>query len=160
MRAARAGWLALAVAVAFVMPAAIGAQITLTLTGAPSVFPAPTAADYNAGLVLNPAGITFTVDAIGGSSTRRTTIVSVRSASPTLGGGKPVADLEWRRADLAVWNPMTTSDVTIQQRRVRRNIRNDPWSNTVFFRIRLGWTTDPPATYGTSLVFTLTVTTP
>jgi len=148
------------VAAALLAPVAGGAQVTLTLAGAPSVFPAPTAADYSAGLVLNPAGITFTVDAIGGSSTQRTTIVAVRASSPTLGGGKPVADVEWRRADLAVWNPMTTGDVTIQQRRIRRNIRNDPWSNTVFFRIRLGWTTDPPASYGTNLVFTLTVTTP
>lgn len=137
------------------------AQVDLILSQTPNVFPAPTVADYDGGLVLAPTGILFTVDVTGGSpATTRTSIVSIRSSSASLGGGKPLSDLEWRRADLATWTPMTTTDATIESRPVRRNALNDPWSNTVFFRIRLNWTTDPPATYSAGLVFTLTVTTP
>lgn len=147
-------------AAALAVPRGTAAQVTLTLSGTPNVFPAPAAADYNAGFVLDPTGILFTVDVVGGAAALRTTIVSIRSSSASLGGGKALSDLQWRRADLATWNPMTTTNATIQSRQVRRNILNDPWSNTVFFRILLGWTTDPPGTYSAGLVFTLTVTTP
>lgn len=148
-------------AAALAVPRAARAQVTLTLTGAPNVFPAAAAADYNTGFVVNPAGILFTVDVTGGSpATQRTTIVSIRSSSASLGGGKPLGDLQWRRADLAVWTPMTTVNATIESRQVRRNALNDPWSNTVFLRILLNWTADPPGTYSAGLVFTLTVTTP
>jgi len=102
----------------------------------------------------------FTLDVTGGTKTNRTTIVAIRSASASLGGGKPLSDLQWRRADLGTWNTMTTTNVTIESRTVKINTTNDPWSNTVFFRILLSWATDPPATYSANLVFTLTVTTP
>ncbi|MEA2765734.1 MAG: hypothetical protein QOK07_2138, partial [Gemmatimonadaceae bacterium] len=32
---------------------------------------------------------------------------------------------------------------------------NDPWSNTIFFRMLLNWTTDPPATYSGNYQLTL-----
>ena len=157
-------FLAIAGVATHAIPRVAGAQaqvVTLTLSGAPNVFPAPTAADYTAGVVVNPTGILFTVDVTGGgAATQRTTIVSIRSSSASLGGGKPLSDLQWRRADLVTWNPMTTTNATIESRPVVRNGLNDPWSNTVFFRTLLAWTTDPPATYSAGLVFTLTVTTP
>ena len=143
-------------------PAGIVAQgVSLTLTQTPNVFPAPAVADYNAGLIANPTGIVFTVDALTGPpATQRTTTVSIRSSSATLGGGKVLSDLQWRRADLATWNAMTTVDATVESRPVRRNNLNDPWSNTVFLRMLLAWATDAPATYSAGLVFTLTLTTP
>ncbi len=55
---------------------------------------------------------------------------------------------------------MTTANATVESRQVRWFLQNDPWSNTVFLRMRLNWATDAPATYSTGVVFTLTVTTP
>ena len=161
MRAAdRITWL-IASVTAVAAPRGLGAQVSLTLTQTPNVFPAPAVADYNAGLIANPTGVVFTVDVLTGpASTQRTTTVSIRSSSATLGGGKVLSDLQWLRADLATWNAMTTVDATIESRPVRRNNLNDPWSNTVFFRMLLSWTTDAPATYSAGLVFTLTLTTP
>ena len=134
-------------------------QVTLTLSSAPAVFPAPTAADYTAGVVSDPTGIGFTIT-VGGPKAARTSIVFIRSTSAVLGGTKPLSDLEWRRADLATWTPMSLTDATIESRPIVKNQTNDPWSNQVLFRIRLSWTADPPATYAANLVFTLTVTTP
>ena len=132
----------------------------MTLTQTPNVFlVSPTVADYNVGFVVNPTGILFTIT-LAGASTNRTTTVSIRSSSATLGGGKPIGDLEWRRADLVAWNAMTTTDAAVESRPVRKNTLNDPWSNQVFLRILLNWASDPPATYTAPIVFTLTVTTP
>jgi len=132
----------------------------MTLAQTPNVFlVSPTVADYNVGFVVNPTGILFTIT-LAGASTNRTTTVSIRSSSATLGGGKPIGDLEWRRADLVAWNAMTTTDAAVESRPVRKNTLNDPWSNQVFLRILLNWASDPPATYTAPIVFTLTVTTP
>jgi hypothetical protein len=146
-------------AVATLTPRGLVGQLSLTLTQTPNVFPAPAVADYNAGLIQNATGIVFTIN-VSGPAADRTSTVSVRAASASLGNGKALSDLEWRRADLATWNAMTTSDVTVESRPVRKNTLNDPWSNSVFLRMHLSWTTDAPATYSTGLVFTLTVTTP
>lgn len=135
------------------------AQVTLTVTGGPATFPAPTGTDYDAGYLDDPAGIAFQLGVAGAAATRTTT-VSIRATTPTLGGGKPVGDLEWRRADLPTWNPMTVGDAVVESRPVRKNQLNDPWGNTVFLRMRLTWANDAPATYTTGVVLTLTVTTP
>jgi hypothetical protein len=103
---------------------------------------------------------------VGGPNADRTTTVSISSTSGTLGGGKPIADLEWRRADLGGWNAMMITDAPVETRPIQRRQNpqnpgvNDPWSNQVFLRIKLKWATDPPATYTAPIVFTLTVTTP
>jgi hypothetical protein len=136
------------------------AQVTLTLSNAPAVFPAPAVADYDAGFVNDPTGITWTISVAGGGGKMRTSIVSIRSSSASLGGGKALSDLQWRRADLATWNAMTTTNATIESRQIQDKKLNDPWSNTVFFRMLLSWTTDPPGTYSAGLVITLTLTTP
>lgn len=145
------------------LPRSGQAQVSITLSGAgtPNVFPAATLAMFNAGVNDNPTGIGFTVNVTGGSTaTDRTSIVSIRASSATLGGGKALSDLQWRRSDLVTWNPVTMADVMIESRTVRRNGTNDPWNNTVFFRMLLNWATDAPATYSTGLIFTLTITTP
>lgn len=135
-------------------------QTSLTLTQTPNVFPAPVVADYDAGVVLNPTAIVYTIAVTGGPAADRTSTVSLHASAASLGGGKPLSDLEWRRADLATWNAVTTSDVTVESRPIRKNKTNDPWSNSLFLRMHLSWTGDPPASYSTGLVFTLTVTTP
>jgi hypothetical protein len=130
----------------------------LTLTGGTVTFPAPTAADYVAGFVDAATGATFTLSAQTG--TLRTTTIAIRSSSANLGGGKVIGDLQWRRSDLANWNSITLTDAQVEQRIVIRGISNDPWSNTIFFRMVLSWTTDAPATYTANYVITLSQTVP
>lgn len=133
-------------------------RTTLTVAGATVTFPAPTAADYAAGFVNSSAGATFTVDATTGLS--RTTTVSIRATSASLGGGKVIGDLQWRRSDLATWNSITATDAQVEQRIQIRNGLNDPWSNTIFFRLLLNWTTDAPGTYSANYQITLAQTVP
>jgi hypothetical protein len=137
----------------------LAAQKTiLTLSGGVITLPAPTAADYVAGFVNSATGVTFTISAQTGAS--RTTTVSIRSSSLNLGGGKVIGDLEWRRSDLVTWNNITLTDAQVDQKIVVRGTSNDPWSNTIFFRMLLNWTTDAPATYSGNYVITLSQTVP
>ena len=133
-------------------------KTTLTVAGGTVTFPAPTAADYIAGFVNAPAGATFTINSVNGA--QRTTTVSVRSISASLGGGKVIGDLQWRRSDLATWNSITLTDSQIEQRVVVNKGLNDPWGNTIFFRMVLDWTADPPATYSGTYQITLSQTVP
>jgi len=133
-------------------------KTSLTVAGGTVTFPAPTAADYIAGFVNAPAGATFTINSVNGA--QRTTTVSVRSISASLGGGKVIGDLQWRRSDLATWNSITLTDTQIEQRVVVNKGLNDPWSNTIFFRMVLNWTTDAPATYSGTYQITLSQTVP
>ena len=137
----------------------LAAQKTiLTLAGATITFNAPTATDYIAGYIDSPTGVTFTLNAQTGTS--RTTTVSVRSTSASLGGAKVIGDLEWRRSDLAIWNPITLIDAPVEQRVQVKGVLNDPWTNTIFFRMLLNWTTDAPATYSANYQITLSQTVP
>ena len=88
-------------------------KTTLTVAAGTVTFPAPTAADYVAGYVDAPTGMTFTLSAQTGTS--RTTTVAIRSSSANLGGGKVIGDLKWRRSDLATWNSITLTDAQIEQ---------------------------------------------
>jgi len=144
----------LLVLVLFASPVA-AQKTTLTLTNATVTFPAPAAADYINGYV-DATGVTFQLAATAGAS--RTATVLIRATSASLGGGKVLGDLEWRRSDLAIWNPITTTDVQVEQRVMVKNGANDPWSNTIFFRMLLSWTTDAPATYSANYVITLSQT--
>lgn len=122
-------------------------------------FPAPTANDYAAGFINSTSGLTFTLDATQGNQDH-TTIVLIRSLSATLGGAKPLGDLQWRRSDLATWTSISVTNVEIERRPQVRNGVNDPWSNTIFFRMLLNWATDPPATYSANYQLTLSQTVP
>lgn len=133
-------------------------KTTLTVTGGTITFPAPTAADYIAGFIDSSTGATFTINSVNGLP--RTTTVSIRSTSASLGSGKLIGDLQWRRSDLATWNSVTLTDSQVEQRIVVNKGLNDPWSNTIFFRMALSWTRDAPATYSASYVITLSQTVP
>lgn len=133
-------------------------KTTLSVTGGTVTFPAPTVADYINGYVDATTGVTFTVNSQSGVA--RTTTVSIRASSANLGNGKPLGDLEWRRADLATWNSISLVDSQIEQRVVVNKGLNDPWTNTVFLRMLLHWTTDAPATYSANYVITLSQTVP
>ena len=154
------GIISAAVSLALVLLASpLAAQkTTVTLTSGAVTFPAPTAADFINGYVDAPTGMTFTINSVNG--VQRTTTVSIRSISANLGGGKVIADLEWRRSDLATWNSITLTDAQVEQRIVVNKGLNDPWSNTIFFRMLLNWTTDAPATYSGTYQITLSQTVP
>jgi hypothetical protein len=137
----------------------LAAQKTqLTVSGGTITFPAPTAADYIAGFIDSSTGATFTVNSQTGVP--RTTMVSIRATSASLGNGKLIGDLQWRRSDLATWNDVTLTDAQVEQRIVVNKGLNDPWSNTIFFRMSLSWTADAPATYSANYVITLSQTVP
>src|SRR5690348_1828585 len=74
----------------------------LTLSGITITFPTVTEANYDAGFVAASNSITFTFDAskAGGanSGTQRTSIVSVKATTTTMGGTKSIGDLQWRRS--------------------------------------------------------------
>jgi hypothetical protein len=159
-RSRRSGSTGVAISLALALCASpLAAQRTnLTLAGGTVTFAAPTAADYDAGFIDSPTGVTFTVDAQTG--TLRTTTISIRSTSASLGSGKVIGDLHWRRSDLATWSSMTLTDAQVEQRIVVRNVSNDPWGNTIFFRMLLSWTSDGPATYSADYQITLSQTVP
>jgi hypothetical protein len=137
----------------------LSAQKTnLSVSGGTVTFPSPTAADYVAGFIDAATGATFTVNAQTGAS--RTTIVTIRATSPDLGNGKAIGDLQWRRSDLATWNDITLTDAQVEQRIVINKGLNDPWSNTIFFRMKLSWTADAPGTYSANYELTLSQTVP
>lgn len=131
----------------------------LTLAGGAVTFPAPTATDFINGYVYSTSGVTYTVNATNGTASHTTTIL-IRATSANLGNGKAMADLEWRRSDLAAWNAISATDTQVEQKIVVLNVLNDPWSNTVFFRMKLSWTTDAPATYSANYQITLSQTVP
>ncbi len=138
--------------------AAQSPKTILTLAGGTITFAAPTAADYIAGYVYSASGVTFSVT--GQTGTSRTTTISIRSTSTSLGNGKLIGDLQWRRSDLATWNSIALTDAQVEQRILVRGVLNDPWTNTVFFRMVLNWGTDAPATYSANYQVTLSQTVP
>lgn len=140
-------------------------RASLSVSGYPVVFPAPTVADLDVGQLTSSTATTFTVEALSGQPIARLTIVSIRCAAPCPATGtKSPGTLRWRRADLPLWNPLTTSDVTIESRVVQRLLAfpqsNNPWSNSVYWQALVGWTTDAPAANTFNIVMTLTLTAP
>lgn len=131
----------------------------LTLATPTITFPSPTAADYVAGFVNSTNGVTFTVDATSGNQSHTTTVL-IRAVSASLGGGKALGDLQWRRSDLSTWTSIAATNAQVEQRVQVRNGANDPWSNTIFFRMLLDWTTDAPGTYTANYQVTLSQTVP
>ena len=149
---------AISLALALLASPLVAQRTTLTLSNGTVTFPAPTATDYINGFVDAATGVTFTVNSVNG--VQRTTTVSIRSTSASLGGGKVIGDLQWRRSDLATWNSVTLTDAQLEQRIVVNKGLNDPWSNTIFFRMLLQWTTDAPGTYSANYQITLSQTVP
>jgi hypothetical protein len=150
--------IAMAFAMVLLATPLVAQKTSLTVGGGTVVFPAPTAADYINGYVDATTGVTVSLNATNGGS--RTATVSIRSSSASLGNGKVIGDLQWRRSDLATWNAMSVVDTQVEQRIMVSKGLNDPWSNTIFLRMVLSWTTDAPGTYSANYVITLSQTVP
>jgi hypothetical protein len=129
-------------------------NVQLIFSGSGS-FGAPTAADYSVGVLESATPLPFQVVTSAEPSGSLVTSVYIRSSAATLGGGKPVADLEWRRGDDATWRALTTTDVLVESRTLQGAPEGHSWDNTIHFRIALRWRQDPPATYTGSFVLTL-----
>lgn len=146
----RGGLRSLAAAVAVLMATATAAaaqnRLTqLTVSGFPLADAETSVAELDAGSIA--LGSTdFTVDLLtnaGNPYLNRYTNIEVICAAPC---PVDVTRLQWRRADQATWNSL--SDVTwtsIEVRLATFNGANDPWSQTVFWRYLVDWTTTPPA---------------
>lgn len=133
-------------AVAIVAPLAAGAQrVRLTLSGFPLQVATTTGADFDAGSVAL-GSMSFTADMTTGIPLIPVaTTVSVYCDAPCpQSGSLPAAGLQWRRADLATWNTLTTSPTLVETRNVTFLGANDPWGNTVAWRYLLSWTANPP----------------
>ncbi len=150
---------AILLALALVASPLAAQKTSLTLGNGTVTFSAPTATDYINGFVDAATGVSYTLNATQGNISHTTT-VSIRSTSANLGGGKIIGDLQWRRSDLATWNSISLSDSQVEQKIMIRSVLNDPWSNTIFFRMILHWTTDAPATYSANYQITLSQTVP
>ena len=160
-RAVRGAVVGLAIVASAAAPvAAQKYQMNIT-AGNPISFAAPTEADFDAGFKVSTANLAFNVDSKNGAAVLRNTSVSIRATSGVMGGSKPIGDFQWRRLDLGgAWTSLTTTDAVVESRDVVRNGLNDPWGNSIEFRVVLGWATTPPATYAPGLVLTLTVSPP
>lgn len=128
-------------------------------SGAPVAFPVPTEATYDAGFVDATAPLAFTVQGSGGIAYRNAQ-VSIRSTSATMGGSKPIADLQWRRSDVATWAAMTTTNAAVQDQDMLILFNTPNWANSILFRTVLDWADDGPGTYNPTLVVTLTISAP
>jgi hypothetical protein len=145
-------------------------KLTLLIpSGSPVAFPNATEADYDnatvnatTGSVTATAPLAYSLDLLGGGGggVSRTGSLSIRASTATMGGTKPIGDLQWRRSDLGTWNDMTTTNVTVQSNTMVRNTTNDPYTNSIVFRVKLNWGTDGPATYTPTIILTATLTTP
>jgi len=149
---------ALFAAVAMLMPSAAAGQNTrLNIGGFNGNIGTASVANFDAGMRTSANDMTYTVT-IASLSDQRNTSVYVRANAATMGGSKPVSDVEWRRDDLSVWNPLTTSDVLIESRTIQTN--GTSWANSLWFRCNLNWTSDVSLAYSTTITITLQVTAP
>jgi hypothetical protein len=138
-----------------------GAQVGVQLSFSGSAsFATPTASDYTTGSLEASAPLPFEVVTTSEPSGSFTTTVYIRSSSATLGGGKALGDLEWRRGDDPTWHALTTTNAIVEDRIAEGAPEGHTWDNTIHFRIVLHWTTDPPATYTGNLVVTVSTTQP
>jgi hypothetical protein len=154
-------WLLL-LATAYALPTTAHAQkTTLTVSGYPIAFPAPTATDFTNGFITSTSALLFTVDATTGSPAQRTTTVSIRCSAPCPTTGTKTG-LLWRRSDLGTWITLSTTDADVETRVVFKGSTNDPWSNSIYFQFALDWLADAPSatTNSYDIIMTLTVTIP
>lgn len=148
-----AGMLLLAL---FLCPQSTSAQATVTFTFSGGSFASPTSADYKSGHVEATSPMSFQIVTTSEAQGPHQTTLDIRSSSSTLGSGKSVADLEWRRGDLSTWNALTTVDHIVQTFVGTHSPTGHTYSNTIYFRILLHWTGTVPATYAGHIVLTVT----
>lgn len=120
-------------------------RTNVTVAGFPLTVTNTTPADFDAAFVTF-GSTSFTVDLRtnvgGGGFSPRVTTVNVRCGAPCPG---TVGQLQWRRADLGIWNSLSTAFNTVESRTAAFNGVNDPWTNSMEWRYVLLWATTPPS---------------
>ena len=142
----------------------VQAQATqLVLSSGALLFPSPKLSNYQnipvgaTTPVSDSVSVAFTVDRIADAYWRFTT-VKLRCVLVT--GAKPCTDVQWRYQGTATWQDVTTIDTTVDSKWVIPNFINDPWSGTIWLRMKLSWTSDAPATYAATMAVTVDVNRP
>jgi hypothetical protein len=150
-------WCALAVCAA----APAQAQSTdFVLSTAPLVFPTPTLSNFTSwppsatGPVTDSIAVPFTVDRVQQTFLRFTT-VAVRCTG--VSGAKACGDIQWRSGPTGAWNTLTLVDAEVESRWVWPLLFNDPWSGTLWLRVRLNWADPAPAVMTSNIALTLSV---
>jgi hypothetical protein len=159
IRSIRAGTMLLFALATSASTSAAQTEVQLAFGGSVS-FGAPTAADYSAGSLEAATPLPFEVMTTSELSGSFTTTVSIRSSTATLGSGKPVATMEWRRGDDPTWHALTTTDAVVESRLTQGAPEGHTWDNTIHFRVALNWASDKPATYTGNLIITVSATQP
>lgn len=136
-------------------------RTVLTVTGFPLTVATTSADDFTTGSISfgsTSFSVDLTTNSGGGGFSPRVTTVNVLCAAGCPG---TVAQVQWRRADLGVWNSLTTAPVFIEARTATFSGTNDPWSRSVEWRYLLVWATTPPAAeVSFPISFELVVTAP
>ncbi|HKS07560.1 MAG TPA: hypothetical protein VJR92_14755 [Gemmatimonadaceae bacterium] len=136
----------------------------ISLSGFPLQVLTTTGADFEAGFVsLGTTSFSVNATTLSLLFVNRTATVAVLcdAGSCPNAGALPVSGLQWRRADLATWNTLTTSPVDVETRSMTYGGTNDPWGNSLVWRYLLNWTSNPPAAMTRWRIrFQLTVTAP
>jgi hypothetical protein len=132
---------------------------TLSLSGFTGQFDAVTSAVLDVGYQTAATPIVVSLASTGGNpNDTRTVTVTLRGQEATLGAGKPIGHLEFLSSAIGVYRTVGLLDQDVVPPFSFR--RSNPYSGTVLLRIRTEWTDTPPATYGATLIWTLTVSAP
>ena len=129
---------------------------TLTRTGFNGNFGNSTVATFDAGFDEAGSSVTFTV-AITTSAASRKTNVYISATAATI-GSNPISDVLWRRNDLGVWNPLTTTPVLVESRTIAGV--GTSWANGVVLRIQYPWNSTIAEGLAATVVITLEVVPP
>jgi hypothetical protein len=125
------------------------------------VFPTPTPGNYTSwppsasGPVTDSMAVPFTVDRVSNNTIRVTTVL-IRCLS--VSGPKACGDYEWRAGATGPWQPLTLVDTEVESRLVFPFFFNDPWSSTVWLRVRLNASDPAPSVVMSNIALTLSVT--
>lgn len=106
-------------------------------------FPAPTAADYEAGYVESDV-LRIRVRPRGRAN--RSWELCIASDELTLGGNKPISDVSWQLDGAGSWSSLSQTEVPVTPG------FGNQWVS-VRFRIALDWAQDGPGTYRAEVLF-------
>jgi hypothetical protein len=163
-RAARAAILVCGLAIVGARASAGAQTTTLTITsGSTTTFAQPALSDYVTGYIDGPT-VNFTVTLTGGGNKTHTVTIEVCSAGADLTNGKALSKLMWQPSDASKPLASITQGCAgaVQAARtvkVFTMTKGDSFSSGVKLRMMLDWT-DTAASYGTTLVMTVNVSTP
>jgi hypothetical protein len=128
----------------------------LRLTGWGGNFGNSQVVHFDDGYDESGAALTFTVRNMTGAANRLTNVYIVATGATI--GSKPISDVVWRRNDLGVWNPLTTSQVLVESQTIAGV--GTEWSNSIWFRVLYPWSSSPPEALAANVQLVLEVLPP